>query len=211
MSILKSTDIDSIWYHCAIIELFRPCLKRRQQKVLKLKIFHAEDRTPEAISSASITQLKRLAIEYKQKYSKYHACASLNNGIIEVTNAVLNEHRDAEGKFYFLLCLCLVQDLYVCYPLYELEMQGFLAMAIKNEKISTSEATMLREKFYEKGKHHRTNQRNKSPDGSFAIDFELAIKSAKDGRVKELSKKLQELLDFEQFTNGEYVAAQDGS
>ena len=101
-----------------------------------------------------------------------------------------------------MLSMQMYQDLYVCFPVYENVMQGFLAMAMRSGAISGLEARGLIESLRERGTHHKASEQ---AVGSFTIDFNLAMTDPDKAKVHILALQFDELAIFDQFTSGEYV------
>jgi hypothetical protein len=142
----------SMWYHVAILDIFRPFLC--EQNPQHLESFTSDDSSPETVFAASFRQLKQLAVMLRQLEANKFQSMYLNAGILAVMDAVLSNTNESDAKFYFLLCLCMTQDLYHCFPVFAFQFQGFLAMAMQTGLVSAAEAHGLLERFYESGKHH---------------------------------------------------------
>ncbi|KAK3937143.1 hypothetical protein QBC46DRAFT_393363 [Diplogelasinospora grovesii] len=98
-----------IWYHTAVLDLFRPFLDSPQP--LKLATFSYIDSTPRAVFGASVSQLKRLIYIYRSTYEVADFSALYQSGLLYLINAILEDvnkwelFSENEAKFYFYLCI----------------------------------------------------------------------------------------------------------
>ena len=109
---------------------------------------------------------------------------------------------DPDWRFYFLLCMRYCQELYIRYPVYRDIMQGFLALAIQNSKISSLEAMKFSTRFMRKGKHHNVLR---GVGGDFTIDFGTAITKPDHASASVLAQQFKELTLLDEYIETEYI------
>lgn len=127
----------------------------------------------------------------------------LNAGLLAILSALISNESDApEWWFYFMLCMRIYKELYVCFPIYKDITQGFLAMGLRNGVISSSEARELMEDLMKAGQHHKTVDQ---VTRSFTIDFDLALTDPDEAKAHNLAMKFDELALFDEVTSGDYV------
>nr|RBQ87323.1 hypothetical protein FVER53263_00157 [Fusarium verticillioides] len=93
-----------MWFHCAVLDIFRPFTHGRH-KNYTLKSFSSRDSTPKTIFSASLNQLKRLALLYRTQQMPNSYMPYINISLIHIANTICRETDDPTAKFYFLLCI----------------------------------------------------------------------------------------------------------
>ncbi|KAG5745902.1 hypothetical protein H9Q70_011405 [Fusarium xylarioides] len=93
-----------MWFHCAVLDIFRP-FAHGGHKNYTLKSFSSQDSTPKTIFSASLNQLKRLALLYRTQQMPNSYMPYINISLIHIANTICRETSDPTAKFYFLLCI----------------------------------------------------------------------------------------------------------
>jgi hypothetical protein len=171
--------------------------RQRQSQKHVFQSFSSEDSSPEAIYAASIKQLKHIVVMFRHSCPGRFHSIYLNAALIRIMNDVINDINEPDWRFYFLLCFCMMQDLYVCFLIFEAQMQGMLAMAMKKNLITGADARVLRDKFLERGKHHKYSH----DGGSFAIDLDLAMSSMEDAKAYAMAAEFNDMTLFDEFTN----------
>jgi hypothetical protein len=89
-----------IYFHTAVLDLFRPFPYQRLQTPFRLGTFAAaDDSTPEDIYDASVSQLKHLILIFRSKYTCAASTMLWQNALIYVANACLPLQRgDGAGN-----------------------------------------------------------------------------------------------------------------
>ncbi|KAF5966582.1 conidial development protein fluffy [Fusarium bulbicola] len=93
-----------MWFHCAVLDIFRPFVHGGQKNHI-LKSFSSQDSTPETIFSASLNQLKRLALLYRTQQMPNSYMPYINISLIHIANTICRETNDPTAKFYFIMCI----------------------------------------------------------------------------------------------------------
>ncbi|KAG7421801.1 hypothetical protein Forpe1208_v000184 [Fusarium oxysporum f. sp. rapae] len=92
-----------MWFHCAVLDIFRPFAQGHQSYTLQS--FSSPDSTPKTIFSASLNQLKRLALLYRTQQMPNSYMPYINISLIHIANTICKETNDPTAKFYFFLCI----------------------------------------------------------------------------------------------------------
>lgn len=78
-----------IFFHTAVLDLFRPFPYQRLQAPFELAAFAAEDPTPEGVCGASVNQLKHIILIFRSKYPCATSTMLWQNALLYVANACL--------------------------------------------------------------------------------------------------------------------------
>ncbi|KAH8889052.1 hypothetical protein GQ53DRAFT_653152 [Thozetella sp. PMI_491] len=90
-----------IWYHTAIMDLWRPFLDASNG--VRLQTFSSADNVPIAAYNASVQQLKRLVFLFRKRFESNSGTVLVTPGLLYLVNEVLRESESAEAQFYFVL------------------------------------------------------------------------------------------------------------
>lgn len=184
-----------MWFHCAVLDIFRPFAQGHQS--YKLQSFSSPDSTPKTIFSASLNQLKRLALLYRTQQMPNSYMPYINISLIHIANTICKETNDPTSKFYFFLCIRYWQHLYVGYPIFGEVAQAFLTMAINNGLITNREAKRLMAEVKGQGRHHGLADAGIST--SLIVDFDLAMTNRGEADVQAVAQKFEEVALFDEF------------
>lgn len=182
-----------MWFHCAVLDIFRP-FAHGGHKTYTLRSFSSQDSTPKTIFSASLNQLKRLALLYRTQQMPNSYMPYINISLIHIANTICRETNDPTAKFYFLLCIRYWQHLYVGYPIFGGIAQAFLTMAINNGLITNREAKKLMAEVKGQGGHH-----GEGISTSLIVDFDLAMTNRDEADVQAVAQKFEEVALFDEF------------
>ncbi|ROT35470.1 hypothetical protein SODALDRAFT_353155 [Sodiomyces alkalinus F11] len=186
-----------IWFHAAILDIFRPFLQRPGGQGARLKTFSSRDSSPDATFAASVNQLKRLILVYRLRYASSAYSILWHTGLTYLANAVLHDTEDSEWYFYFLVCVYGYQTLRRSYRLAEAVGRGLLSMALRDGNISAGEARRILQDLKNGGL-------SEAPDdmrATFMIDLELASTNPDEAKVEALATQFDDLALFQDFTN----------
>ncbi|SCN82036.1 uncharacterized protein FFE2_04914 [Fusarium fujikuroi] len=185
----------TMWFHCAVLDIFRPFAQVHQS--YKLQSFSSPDSTPQTIFSASLNQLKRLALLYRTRQMPNSYMPHINTSLMHIANTICKETNDPTSKFYFLLCICYWQHLYIGYPIFGEIAQAFLTMAMNNGLITNREAKGLMAEVKEQGRHHELSHVGIST--TLIVDFDLAMTNRGKADVQAVAQKFEEVALFDEF------------
>ena len=193
---MPSLTTSSMWFHCAVLDIFRPFVQTQQD--YRLRSFNSQDCTPKTISAASMNQMKRLALLYRTQKMPNSYMPYINISLVHIANTICKETpHDLTSKFYFLLCIRYWQHLYVGYPFFSHVVQAFLTMAINNGLMSNREAKTLMAEVLTGGKHHELA--HEGIQTNFIVDFDLAMTNPDEAGVQAVAQKFEEVALFDEF------------
>ncbi|KAM0549925.1 hypothetical protein ACHAPJ_009172 [Fusarium lateritium] len=184
-----------MWFHCAVLDIFRPFAQGQQND--RLKTFNSPDSTPKTIFAASLNQLKRLALLYRSQQTSTSYMPYINISLLHIANTICKETKDPTSKFYFMLCIRYWQHLYIGYPIFGDIAQAFLTMAINNGLLSNREAKKLMAEVSGQGQHHELSQVGIST--TLIVDYDLAMTNRDEAAVKAVAQKFEEVALFDEF------------
>ncbi|KAK5994307.1 hypothetical protein PT974_04780 [Cladobotryum mycophilum] len=172
-----------MWFHSAVLDIFRPFLQT--EKYHRLISFASKDSSPRAVFSASVNQLKRLAVIYRSKHISTTYMPYVNGSLVHIADTVLKDKTDPNWKYYFMLCIRCWQQLYIGHPIFGDIARASLSMATKNDRITKDEANILLAELQELGYHHRFAQSVITT--SIIVDYDLAMTNRDEARVRTLA------------------------
>jgi hypothetical protein len=180
-----------MWYHAIVLDMFRPLLDKATEKGSRW--------SPAEIFEASTRQLKRLILVYKTRHQSASYTIFWSSALLYVANSVLRDTSDPERRFYFLLCIHSLQDLYPSYPVLNGVVQGLLTIGVEKKGITVPEARQLYQDLRSKATKHMLQERVK---GQLVIDLDLAVIDSNAARMDRLSAKFDEIVAFDDYTSG---------
>ncbi|KAI1633796.1 hypothetical protein F4809DRAFT_569424 [Biscogniauxia mediterranea] len=194
-----------IYFHCAVIELFRPFL-RLEKEHEPMQIHHVTSAitTPREIYASSVNQLKRLILLRRTDLEHPNASPPWHLAFIYLANAMLhdaarsNDMQDPECYFYFMLCIAGCQDMHRRFRVVELTILGLLAMALRNGFLTANETNIALKSLREIGS--RYGSAAGAVQANFMVDLDLALTKPREAEVKVLASQFHELAMFDEFT-----------
>ncbi|CAN8105293.1 unnamed protein product [Discula destructiva] len=156
---LDHVAIVHIYFHTAILDLFRPSLHQNPKQSLELDIFTAEHRTVEDVCVASINQLKHLLLIFRTRYPSAVRSMLWHNALLYVANdcfaslPVLARTpepgykdtgsrvavNDSSNRVWFLACIDGYKALRPQFAFVSSILQGLLNLGIMNGLITAAE------------------------------------------------------------------------
>ncbi|KAL0931318.1 C6 zinc finger domain containing protein [Colletotrichum truncatum] len=184
-----------ICYHLAILDLFRPLIRQHDAGGTRIPSFSSKDASPEAAYSASVNQLKRIVLFYRQTYPESSFSFFWHSALLYLANAMLREASGVtpspEWRFYFQLCIASYQTLYSSYRLAKGITHSLLSMALERGAIDHQEANLVKKDLEERGRHHEISDR--VPE-SYVVDLDLAVTDPSAAQAERLVQKFHGLL-----------------
>jgi hypothetical protein len=202
--LFRSNHGISIWYHSAILDIFRPFIPPEKQCCIR--IYSSNVNPPEAIFSASLRLLKKLVIVFLENQESADYSMFWHIALLQVANSALNDTSDPEWRFYFTICIRGYQKLLGAYRFAEPIARGLLSMALRNGALTSLEAYSLHEEVLEAGRHHEQLKRIQS---KWKVDLNLAITDSKAAQADTLADQFEQLAIFNEFTNSEVDKTQE--
>ncbi|KAK1974272.1 hypothetical protein LZ30DRAFT_740954 [Colletotrichum cereale] len=187
-----------IYYHVAILQLFRPLLRQNGAPRQRLLAFKSEESTPDAVSTASINQLKRIVISYRQNYSESEYCLFWHPALLYVANAMLSEAREpqhnTERNFFFRLCVACYQTLYTGFRLAKALTLSLLAMALEKGVVDHRQARAIQRDLERRRKHSKISDQ---VPVALMVDLNLAVTNPSAAQAENLVRKFHEFQLYE--------------
>ncbi|KAK8074389.1 hypothetical protein PG997_009052 [Apiospora hydei] len=197
-----------MWFHAAILDIFRPFLRRHEGERLRLRTFSAPDRTPLAAYTASVSQLKHLIVHFRSNYEASTCTLLWHTAMTYVANAMLRDSRDPEWYQYLLLCLYGYETLRRPFRVAEAVGQGLLTMMLRDKNsnggsptFTSAQAHEILRHLKERGLSYRTD--DESIRAPFMGDLELAQTDPAGAAVEKLAGDFEDMALFQEFTIGQ--------
>ncbi|KAI1500427.1 hypothetical protein F5X99DRAFT_239715 [Biscogniauxia marginata] len=197
-----------IYFHCAVMQLFRPFLLLDEHEPVQMHHVTSVTTTPREIYASSVNQLKRLVLLHRTDLDKPYISAPWHLAFVYLANAMLrdasrsNDTQDPECYFYFMLCIAGCQDIYQSLRVVELTILGLLAMALRNGFLTAAETNTTLKHMREIGSQYNVAD---IVQASFIVDLDLALTKPRDAQVQVLANQFHELAMFHEFTTGQLM------
>lgn len=190
----------SIWFHIAIMEIFRPFYGRGEA----LETFSSHHGTPEIIFWSSLTRLERLALEYRQNHPSASSSIFWHLSLLFIGNAVLRHPTGPTWYFNFQLCVYAYADLSGSFRVAEGFLRALLYMAVHRKLIPSAEAREIINRLPLEDASDGTGVSGKMPRirSSHVADLELALQDHAVSQVTDLAERLDDALMFDDFVDG---------
>lgn len=183
----QAADSSSLWFHAAVLELFRPCVQTSTAAKRRLRTFTSTASSPAAVCNASVEQLKRLTLHFRLNYKSSTYTILWHTALIYVANALLHDSKE-EGWFsYFLLCVYGYERLRRSWRVTEAVAKALLAMSLRNGDISSQMARHILQDL-ERKKLSEMPERIRAP---FPVDLDLALSDPKSAMAENLADKFE--------------------
>ncbi|KAG7137654.1 hypothetical protein HYQ45_005060 [Verticillium longisporum] len=194
-----------LWFHAAILDIFRPFLRDDKAKKTRLTTFSSRKSSAEAAFQASVNQLKRLIVVYRSEYQSSAYTILWHTALIYVANAVLKDTGDPEWRFYFLHCVYGYESLRKSYRLAEAIGRALLAMTLRNGDITGLEARTILQQLKQRGLDHPSGDIR----ATFMGDLELAMTNPGEAKVETLAGQFEDVALFQEFIDMEATSHDD--
>ncbi|KAH8747471.1 hypothetical protein F5883DRAFT_474402 [Diaporthe sp. PMI_573] len=186
-----------IYFHTAVLDLFRPFPHQQLQTPFSLDRFTADNPTPEGVCNASVNQLKHLILIFRSRYSCATSTMLWQNALLYVANACLPLQRgplpNLDGA-WFTACTDALRALAPQFGIVTGIVQGILSMAILKGSIPAVEGRAIMDQL--KADAERGGN-------SFVIDLNEASVNPSAASLDVLARAFDELAMFDEFTTGE--------
>ena len=178
-----------MWYHSVIVSLMQPWV----DKQTVFRSFTSAGSTRQAITAASLRQLKRLMIELRLHYplapcnSNWHPC------LMYIANEALAEsERDLEWQFYFMAALSGYSILAPAFRLGEIVFRALLTMAVDKGKFPAAKARKLFRENARRSAHHHFAD---SVPGT-TLDFSVESSQGKTNTAGDLAARFESMVSL---------------
>ncbi|UPK90465.1 hypothetical protein LCI18_001400 [Fusarium solani-melongenae] len=188
-----------IWFHAAILDVLRPFTTQAASsaKPLTLKTFVSQKSTPDTAYKASVDQLKRLVIVYRNTYATSTYTMLWHTALIHIANAVLDDTSDPAWRFYLSFCLQCYVTLQQPYAFTEAIGRSLLSMTLQKGHLSPTEARQMMRKF----EHDLSSKPPDDIRATFMADLNLAMTDPDKASVESLADRFEDIALFQEYTN----------
>ncbi|WKT46863.1 hypothetical protein QSH57_011737 [Fusarium oxysporum f. sp. vasinfectum] len=173
-----------IWFHTAIIDLFRPFEHEFPQP--KLPAFAGVNATPKAVISASIEQLKRLVYQYRAHCESSKYSIIWQSGMLYLVNYILRDLSSNESQFYFLLCMRGYQHLARYMPFVSGIVQSLIVMTNRQGGSLTANTQRLLKEVRDE------SRRSREFFSAYPVDLEMVARDPFSASLEKLTSRFQE-------------------
>jgi hypothetical protein len=176
--------ISSIWFHTAVIDLFRPFEHEFPQP--KLPAFAGVNAIPKAVISASVEQLKRLVYQSRAHCESSKYSIIWQSGMLYLVNYILRDLSSNESQFYFLLCMRGYQHLARYMPFVSGIVQSLIVMTNRQDGSLTANTQRLLEEVRDE------SRRSREFFSAYPVDLEMVAKGPSSATLEKLTSRFQE-------------------
>ncbi|KAF5570839.1 conidial development fluffy [Fusarium phyllophilum] len=173
-----------VWFHTAIIDLFRPFEHEFPQP--KLPAFAGVNATPKAVISASIEQLKRIVYQYRANCESSKYSIIWQSGMLYLVNHMLRDLSRNESQFYFLLCMRGYQHLARYLPFVSGIVQSLIVMTNRQGVPLTANTQRLLEEVRDE------SRRSREFFSAYPVDLEMVAKDPSSATLEKLSSRFHD-------------------
>lgn len=139
---LIADAMHSLWFHAIILDIFRPFTQTSSHRC-HLRTFSGKPATADDVCSASVTQLKSLIKNYRQRYQASKYTLLWQTALVYVINAVLNGSRDTNWYNDLLLCIYAYRSLGRVWRVASCISKGLLSLALQKSDLSSRAAKQI--------------------------------------------------------------------
>ncbi|TWU74250.1 hypothetical protein ED733_004393 [Metarhizium rileyi] len=199
MYMIIGTDLDSIWLHAAILDLFRHTVPGSHRHC-RLRTFSNLESSPDKVCMASVNQLKQLIVNYRSNFASASYTILWHMALTYLANDLLYNPKDDNWFFYFQLCLYGYERLCPCWRVAKAIARALLSLAIRKGDISSSTARQVWSNI----------ERNSMPDllsadedvrATFMADLNLAESDPESATVEKLAADFEQNILLQEYTN----------
>jgi hypothetical protein len=199
-----------MYLHIIVAHVFRPFL-RSPHRSQCLRSFTSAQAVPEAIYAASMNQLKRLVLAFRESFTNATHSVFWQTSLIYLANAMVSEARsgDPEWRFYVELCLAGMEDLHGSFRISKVVVQSLLSMTLREGIFSYDEARRVAAELEVLGGHHTAATRGRALDAdegdveiSWIFNLDLALENHDAARAGNQAGNYEELMALDEFTTG---------
>ncbi|OTB08659.1 hypothetical protein M426DRAFT_159274 [Hypoxylon sp. CI-4A] len=184
-----------IWFHAAVLDIFRPFIKKPVEQRPRLKTFIAWDSSPDTVYGASVNQLKRLVFDYRTNYETSAYSILWHTGLLYLANAMLDSE-DPQLRSYFLLCVYGYERLKRPYRVSKVIVRGLLSMMLRDTDMTGEEARKI---MTELGGGWVTRDIDEKIRATFMVDLNLAAKDPEQAKVENMADEFDNMALFQDF------------
>ncbi|KFA54481.1 hypothetical protein S40293_09554 [Stachybotrys chartarum IBT 40293] len=177
-----------MWFHCLVLDIFRPFLDPAGPE--HLAKVAGRNIPPQEICDLSVAHLKEIAINYRTQEKAHRISPVITASLMHIINATFENLKDNERRTYFLVCMQYWQKLYATYPIMGGIAKGFMVKAMQADVIMPEEASRLEMELRRRGRHHEMS--HPSVVSQVIIDFDTALRSSDGARLVNIAPLFEE-------------------
>lgn len=179
------------------MEMFRPFYGKHQN----LQTFGSRSSTTEIVFWSSLTQLERLALEYRQNHPSASHSIFWHLSLLFIGNAVIRNPSGPSWRFNFLLCMYGYADLAGSFHVADGFLRAMLYMAIQNKLCKPAEARAIMMRLPDINGFDSNSVNGSMPrvTSSHVVDLEQALDDHSVSQITDLAAKLDDALMFDDF------------
>ena len=197
---MPRTDKPSLWFHAAILDIFRPFISDKLRATSQLRTFASSLATPKAASEASLTQLKALIMAYRHSQPSSSYSLLWHTAMIHSINAFLeDENGDAKDKDWYshlLLCLYGYQRLNRSWRVAKSISRALLSLTLRSGRIPVNVARKILFDL-ERSTPARVPEEIRA---TFMVDLEQSLSEPQSATVERLAEQLEENIWLKEYT-----------
>jgi len=193
----QHVQVMHLWFHAAILDIFRPFVCDEDQKDRRLRSFSSPMMTATTAYTSSTTRLKRLIANYRLKYSSSSFTILWHTALIYTANAILDHTEDKRWYSYFLLCLYGYRDLSRSWRVTRSISKGLLSMALRQGDMTGDTARNLLRDLDTRD----PDEVSESIRATFMLDLELASNEPERATVERLAADFEGNAMMVDYTN----------
>ncbi|KAF4508846.1 hypothetical protein G6O67_005177 [Ophiocordyceps sinensis] len=184
-----------LWFHAAILDIFRPCIK--EDAKTRLRTFSHVGGSPEVVSAASVAQLKRLIFDYRFRYQSSSYSILWHTALMYVANAILDSVMDENWYSCLLLCIYGYESLGRSWRVAEAITKALLSMTLRKKDVSSDAARRIVRDLENKNWARIPG----SIRATFMADLDLAMSDPGSATVECLAAQFEENAMLRDYTN----------
>lgn len=187
-------------FHASIISLLRPLVLENNSDSLGLEA--RSDKPAEAVSNASVKQMRRLITIYQSQFHDKIPTVFWHTGCLFLANYAVRSTASFERRVLdFHLAVSGYESLYPRYPVVIAIVKGMLAMAVTAELIGTQDAYKIIRRLRDEETGPRPVE--EPTQVCFMVDLDLAVTDQEGAHVDSLAQRFDDLILFDEFTQGQ--------
>jgi len=189
---LTNTKPNSIFFHVAILNLFRP-FTHDDRRSLHLSVFTSPHATPSAVFDASLNQLRRLAHIFWDTFPCAPHALLWHPALLQVANVPLRGGGDPRsGAAAFRACLVGYLALGRGYPVARSVAKGLLAMAVRADLLDLAEARRAADGLLRETPHGSQRENEMQ---TLVVDLDLALVDLDGARIGSMAHAFDLLVE----------------
>ncbi|KAK2590778.1 hypothetical protein QQS21_011532 [Conoideocrella luteorostrata] len=186
-----------VWFHAAILDLFRFSMAGPMRNY-HLRTFTQPEISPESVCIASARQLKHLIMNYRLHFPSSSCTILWHSALTYLANTILHYPKDDTWFYYFLLCIYGYERLRPCWRVSQAISTALLSMALSQGDISSS---MARHVLSDVDSNKRVDNVPGNIDAPFMIDLDLAITDPDSASGDRVADDFDQNAMLQEYTN----------